>query len=67
MDKSPPSFVQAVLAVLSAFIGIRKGKSSLADQGVKPAHIVLAGLIAGAVFVATLIVIVRIIIRAAGA
>jgi hypothetical protein len=60
-----PNFIQAVVAVLWAFIGIRKGKNSLADQGVKPMHFVFAGVIATALFVAVLITIVRIVIAAA--
>lgn len=62
-----PHFFQAVIAVLWAFIGIRKGKNSLADQGIKPVHFIVAGVLATALFVLTLITTVRIIIQAAAA
>jgi Protein of unknown function (DUF2970) len=64
VDKQP-NFLQAVVAVLWAFLGIRKGKASLTDQGLKPVHFIVAGLFAGGVFVATLLLIVRFIIRSA--
>jgi hypothetical protein len=66
VDKQP-NFLQAVVAVLWAFLGIRKGKASLTDQGLKPAHFIVAGVLAGGVFVGTLLLVVRIIIRAAAA
>ncbi len=47
-----------------AFFGIRKDRASLTDQGIKPAHIVFAGLLLGAAFVGTLITVVRFVIRA---
>jgi hypothetical protein len=62
---SPPNFFRAVIAVMWAFFGIRKGKASLADQGIKPSHIIFAGLLLGAAFVGTLLVVVRFVIRSA--
>lgn len=62
MNKSP-NFLQAVIAVMWAFFGIRRGKASLTDQGIKPAHIIFAGLLLGAAFVGTLITVVRLVIR----
>ena len=59
-----PNFLQAVIAVMWAFFGIRKGKASLTDQGVKPVHILFAGLLLAAVFVGTLLLVVRLVIRA---
>jgi hypothetical protein len=64
MNKNP-RFFQAVIAVMWAFFGIRKGKASLTDQGVKPVHIIVAGLLLAAAFVGTLLTIVRFIIRSA--
>jgi hypothetical protein len=64
MNKSP-NFLQALIAVLWAFIGIRNDKASLADRGVRPIHFVIAGLIAVACFVVTLLIVVRLIITAA--
>jgi hypothetical protein len=60
-----PNFFSAVIAVLSAFIGIRKSGAALADQGIKPLHIVIAGLMCAAILVSTLIFIVRSVIASA--
>jgi hypothetical protein len=63
--KQTPRFFQAVIAVMWAFFGIRKGKASLTDQGVKPVHIIVSGLLLAAAFVGTLLTIVRLVIRSA--
>jgi hypothetical protein len=63
-DKPPVGFFQAIIAVLWAFVGLRRGRESLADQGVKPLHFVVAGVVALAGFVLILNVIVRLIIKA---
>ncbi len=53
---------QAIKMVLSAFIGIRKQ-----DQGqeikVTPLQVVITGIIAGALFVFTVISVVRLVLR----
>lgn len=64
MEKQPVGFFQALTAILWAFIGIRKGKASLADQGVKPLHFICAGVFALAMFVFLVNVVVRLVIRA---
>lgn len=59
-DKRSP--LRAVSAVLGAFIGIRK--SSARDQDLattKPAHVIIAGLIAAVIFVVTIVTVVRLI------
>jgi len=54
--------LQAIAAVLSAFIGIRKSSGRDRDLAtVKPLHVVIAGLIAAAVFVLTIVTVVRMI------
>ncbi len=60
----PPSrnFFAAMIAVLSAFIGIRKRGASFADEGIKPLHIIVAALLCVGIFVGTLIFIVRLVI-----
>lgn len=58
-EKKAPGFLAALVAVLSAFIGIRKRGASLADQGIRPQHIVIAALLCAAAFVTTLLLIVR--------
>jgi hypothetical protein len=51
---------QVFKAVLSAFIGIRKSAAHERDAvTIKPAQVIVAGLIAAAIFVASLILLVR--------
>jgi hypothetical protein len=53
---------QVLKAVLSAFIGIRKGAAHERDAvTIKPAQVIVAGIIAAAIFVASLILLVRFI------
>jgi amino acid transporter len=64
-DRSPrsaPSFLAAIVAVLSAFVGIRKRGASLADQGIKPLHIVLAAILCVASLIAGIVTIVHLVI-----
>jgi hypothetical protein len=75
-DPTPPNppeprreagLLQLVGAVFWSFFGVRKGKHMAADMGsIKPLHVILVGLGLAAVFVLTLIVLVRIIISSAG-
>jgi hypothetical protein len=58
-------FVAAVLAVLSAFIGIRKRSSANADQQIKPLHVVIAALLCVILLVVLIVSLVRFIIGAA--
>jgi hypothetical protein len=53
----------ALFAVFCSFVGIRKSKRSLADEGVRPIHIALAALLSIAAVVTTLIAIVRWVLR----
>jgi hypothetical protein len=54
--------LRAVAAVLSAFIGIRKSTARDKDlASLKPLHVIVAGLIAAAVFVATIVALVMLI------
>ena len=56
-------FLHVVGAVLSAFIGIRKRQSADKDHvAIKPAHIIVAGVIGALLFIATLVTLVRFII-----
>ena len=55
-------------AVFWSFFGVRKGRAMAQDAvTIKPLHVVVVGLLAGAAFIATLLVIVRLVIRSAGA
>ena len=61
--ESPPGFLRVVATVLSAFIGIRKRASAeAAHREIKPAHVVVAGIIGALVFIAILVTLVRFII-----
>jgi hypothetical protein len=54
--------LRAVSAVLGAFIGIRKSSARDEDLArLKPVHVIVAGLIAAAVFVVTIVTLVRLI------
>jgi hypothetical protein len=54
-------------AVFWGFFGVRKGKAMQRDAvTIRPHQVVIVGLLAGAAFVATLLVIVRLIVTLAG-
>ncbi len=54
--------LRAISAVLGAFIGIRKSSARDRDLAhVRPAHIVIAGLIAAALFVLAIVTLVHLI------
>jgi hypothetical protein len=64
MDSGPrkgsASPLRAVSAVLGAFIGIRKSSARDRDlASLRPAHVIVAGVIAAAIFVLTIVTIVR--------
>ena len=67
--RKPPSFLRVVLAVFWSFFGVRKGRDLLADaQTIKPQHLIVAGVLGGAMLVVfSLLLLVRMIIRSAGA
>ncbi|WP_423194996.1 MULTISPECIES: DUF2970 domain-containing protein [unclassified Cupriavidus] len=62
------SFLQTMRAVLWSFIGLRKGSEHESDMArLNPVHVIIAGLIAAAVFVTVLVLIVRTVVgHAAG-
>jgi len=65
-DRKPASLLQVASAVFWSFFGVRKGRHMLQDmESIKPLHVVIVGVVAGAIFVLTLLLIVRIVIRAA--
>jgi hypothetical protein len=56
--------LRAVSAVLGAFIGIRKSADRDRDlASLKPIHVIVAGLIGAAIFVLTIVTLVRLITR----
>jgi DUF2970 family protein len=65
-DTKPPSasFPRVMGVVFSSFLGIRKRSQGERDAvTVKPIHVILAGVLAAAIFVAILITLVRLITR----
>jgi ABC-type Zn2+ transport system substrate-binding protein/surface adhesin len=59
-----PSALQAVSAVLGAFIGIRKTADREKDlASLKPVHVIVAGVIGAALFVIMIVILVRLITR----
>jgi hypothetical protein len=54
-------------AVFWSFFGVRKGRHMQKDAvTIRPHQVVIVGLVAGAIFVAVLLLIVRTIVRSAG-
>ena len=59
---------EVVATVCSSFLGIRKRDAMRKDAGtIRPHQVVLVGIALAAVFVLTLVFVVRLVIRAAGA
>jgi hypothetical protein len=59
---------EVVAAVFSSFLGIRKGKAMRKDAvAIRPHQVIVVGIVLAAVFVVSLILVVRLIIRVAGA
>ncbi len=57
-----------MLAVFWSFFGVRKGRDLLADAAsIKPQHLIVAGLLGGLFMVASLLLLVRLVIKLAGA
>lgn len=57
------SFLQTLAAVLWSFFGVRKGRDHDRDMAsLNPVHVIITGVIAGILFVLTLVVIVRVIL-----
>jgi len=64
--KRKMSFAQTMRAVLWSFVGLRKGAEHEQDMAkLNPVHVIIAGVIAAAVFVAILITIVRAVVSSA--
>ncbi len=66
--RKPPSFLRVVLAVFWSFFGVRKGRDLLADaSSIKPHHFIVAGVLGAMLLIFSLLLLVRLIIRSAGA
>lgn len=61
------TLLQVASAVFWSFFGVRKGRHMQHDAvTIKPHHVVIVGVVAGALFVLTLVAIVSLIVRNAG-
>ncbi len=59
----PGSFLQTVRAVAWSFLGIRKSTGYQQDvQKLNPVHVLIAGVIGAAVFVAALVLLVKFVV-----
>ena len=66
-DGRPATLREVVGAVFWSFFGVRKGNAMQRDAvTIKPLQVVVVGVLLAAVFVITLLVIVRIIVSSAG-
>ncbi|MRW83546.1 DUF2970 domain-containing protein [Pseudoduganella sp. FT26W] len=62
MDKQP-GFLYSLKAVLWSFVGLRRKRDFDEDQqGLNPVHIIIAALLAVAVFIGVLITIVKFVV-----
>jgi hypothetical protein len=63
----PASFIQTVKAVAWSFFGVRKRSGYEQDvQQLNPVHVIIAGVVAAALFVAVLVMIVRWVVASSG-
>ena len=59
-SERPLSFVQTIKAVAWSFVGLRKGAGYQQDvQKLNPVHVIIAGLIGAALFVLSIVLLVR--------
>lgn len=66
--RQSPGFLRVVLAVFWSFFGVRKGRHLLEDAAtIKPQHLIVAGILGAAIIVASLLLLVRFIIKSVGA
>jgi len=62
------SLREVIGVVFSSFLGIRKGKAMREDAvAIRPHQVIIVAIVLAAVFVLTLVFVVRLILRAAGA
>lgn len=63
MNERKPSFFYSLKAVLWSFVGLRRKSDFDADPAkLNPIHVIVAGLIAVAVFIAILVAIVQLVV-----
>ncbi|TFW25265.1 DUF2970 domain-containing protein [Duganella callida] len=63
MDRKKPGFLYSLKAVLWSFVGLRRRSDFDQDQrGLNPVHIIIAALLAVAVFIGLLITVVKFVV-----
>jgi hypothetical protein len=66
--KARASLLDVAGAVFWSFFGVRKGNAMRRDAvAIRPHQVIIVGIVLAAIFVATLLVLVRVIVSAAGA
>lgn len=66
--KAHASLLEVAGAVFWSFFGVRKGKAMRRDAvAIRPHQVIIVGIVLAAIFVATLLIVVRVILRTAGA
>jgi hypothetical protein len=61
----PAGFLRVMGAVFWSFLGIRRKAAGERDEGsIKPVHVIVAGILGAAIFVAVLVTLVHFITRA---
>ena len=63
----PPRLRDVATAVLWSFFGVRKRRGMQQDMSIRPHQVILVGLGMAALLVLVLILVVRLVVRAAGA
>jgi hypothetical protein len=67
MESEKPNFLQVVISVLAAFLGVQSSKNHERDfQHGKPIHYIAVGLLLTVLFVLTIWGVVRLVLSAAG-
>ncbi len=67
-QNAPASLLEVVGAVFWSFFGVRRGNAMRRDAvAIRPHQVIIVGIVLAVVFVVTLLVLVRVIISAAGA
>lgn len=56
------NFLNAIIAVLASFFGVRSSKNMAQDEKISPVHILLAGFVMLFTFIFSLIFIVKLVV-----
>ena len=63
-EPRPAGFLRVLLAVFSSFFGVRKRAAGEHDMvTIKPAHVIIAGVLGAAILVGLVLTLVRFVVR----